>query len=330
MLSLQKRGLYCSVGNFFIDPSAGVEHAVVTHAHSDHARRGSQNYYCVHSGVELLKARLGSKIRIHSFAYGEVFEINGVPLSFHPAGHILGSSQVRMEYNGEVWVASGDYKRDLDPTCEPFEVVSCDVFVTEATFGTPAYQWPKGKNIGLEIYEWWKENEAEGINSVLFGYSLGKTQRLLGILAPHAHKPIYCDSAAAPINAAYRQQGIQLAPTICLSTLQSEKSLHGELIIAPQSFLKSERAAALGENYRTAFASGWMARQSFGYDRGFLLSDHADWNDLVKTVKETGARRVYVQHRGQGALVRELRTLGISAYPDSALESKTPDQMSFF
>lgn len=330
MLTLTAKGLYCAAGNFYIDPSRGVENAVITHAHSDHARRGSQKYYCVRSGEGLLRARLGKSITVQNYEYAESFQIGPVHVSFHPAGHILGSSQVRLEYNGEVWVASGDYKREPDITCEAFETVECDVFVTEATFGTPAYVWSKEKNIGKEIFDWWQENASRGINSVLFAYSLGKTQRVLGALAAYAQKPIYCHSAAAEINDCYRAEGIKLAATKCLSRVESDRILQGDLIIAPQSFLKTEQADILGAHYQTAFASGWMANDHYGYDRGFLMSDHADWNDLLKTIQESKAKRVYVQHRGKGALVRHLKSIGLQAFPDTDLIPKNPDQLTFF
>lgn len=330
MLTLTKKGLFCQAGNFFIDPSRAVDHAVVTHAHSDHARKGSRRYYCTKSGTDLLRSRLGSAIEVSNFNYGESFYLNDVRVSFHPAGHILGSSQVRLEYGGEVWVASGDYKREADPTCEPFESVPCDVFVTEATFGTPGYTWPKDTDVGKEIFDWWSHNSKQGINSVLFAYSLGKTQRVLGVLEPYGNKPIYCHPSATVLNDCYRQQGIKLAPTVCLSRLESTRILRGELFIVPQSFLKKAQSEILGNHYQTAFASGWMARGSFGFDRGFLMSDHADWNDLVTTILQTKAKRVYVQHRGNGALVKHLRSLGIQAFPESDLIPKNPDQLAFF
>lgn len=330
MLILSSRGLYCPRGGFHIDPSGAVDHAVVTHAHSDHARRGSRRYYTAASGVELLKARLGRGISVRGLAYGERFELGGVSVSLHPAGHILGSAQVRLAAGGEVWVASGDYKREPDPTCEPFEVVACDTLVTEATFGTPAYAWRPGADLGREIFEWWSGNAARGVNSVLFAYSLGKTQRVLGVLAPLADRPVYCHPAAGELNDIYRAQGIALAPTRCLSGVGPGERLRGELILAPQSFLKGEQAGILGEGYETAFASGWMARGPGGYDKGFLMSDHADWNVLLRTIRESGAKRVYVQHRGRGALVRHLKTLGLQAFPDSALAVKDPGQLTLF
>jgi putative mRNA 3-end processing factor len=330
MLHSTPHGLYCPAGDFHIDPMKGVKHAVVTHAHSDHARRGSEQYYCAQSGVGLLRSRLGQKIQARGIPFGDEFRIGPVKLSFHPAGHILGSAQVRLEYAGEVWVASGDYKRDADPTCEPFESVRCDVFVTEATFGTPAYRWPKGQDTGREIFEWWEANAKEGVNSLLFAYSLGKAQRVLGLLEPFARRPVYCDPNSTELTACYRGQGIKLAPTICLSKLDPAAKLRGELLLAPRSFLASKLLGTLNGRYRTAFASGWMARGNHGLDKGFVLSDHADWDDLVRTVKECGARKVYVQHRGAGALVRHLKNLGLDAFPEAALSPRDSKQLALF
>jgi putative mRNA 3-end processing factor len=329
VLTLTKQGLYCPAGQFYIDPRGAVDHAVITHAHSDHARRGSRNYYCARSGVGLLKARIGQKISVRGIDFRESFQLGAVTVSFHPAGHILGSSQVRMEFCGEVWVASGDYKRDFDPTCEPFESVPCDVFVTEATFGTPAYSWEKNKDLGEEIHQWWCENAKRGVNSVLFAYSLGKTQRVLGLLERFG-KTVYCHPAARTLIECYRAEGVRLAPTLCLSDVQDHERLKGELILTPQSFLSDERVKILNDAYVTAFASGWMAKRQFGYDRGFVMSDHADWNDLVQTITQTKAKRVYVQHRGSGALVRHLRTMGIMAFPEEQLAPADPQQMVFF
>lgn len=328
MLVLTPKGLYCPRGDFYIDPCRAVDTAVVTHAHSDHARKGSKLYVTAASGVGVLKQRLGPKIAVRPLAYGEKLRLGGVEVSLHPAGHILGSAQVRVAGGGEVWVASGDYKREPDPTCEPFEVVPCDVFVTEATFGTPGFSWARERDLGREIADWWKENAARGVNSVLFAYSLGKTQRVLGVLAPLVDRPVHCHPSASAINDCYRAEGVRLAPTRCLSALAPGERLRGELVVAPTSFLRTEQASALGDSYTTAFASGWTARGYGGFDRGFPMSDHADWDDLVRTARETGAKRVYVQHRGHGALVRHLKALGLQAFPESELAVKDPGQMT--
>jgi len=336
MLTMTPKGLYCQAGNFHIDPMGSVDTAIITHAHSDHARRGSKKYFCARPGVELLKARIGKKFEVQGVPYGQEFYVGPVKVSFHSAGHILGSAQVRMEYFGEVWVASGDYKREFDPTCDPFEVVPCDVFITEATFGTPKYIWNRSADLGTEIHSWWTENAKQGLNSILFAYSLGKTQRILGLLKDIAHRPIYCHPAATTLNECYLSEGIKLAKTICLSTVPENTILEGEFIVAPQSFLNSSQSQILGQNFQTAFASGWMATRDFEYskggdeslDKGFVISDHADWNDLVETIKQTKARKIYVQHRGRGALVKHLKGLGFFAFPDSDLP--TYDQLAFF
>lgn len=332
MLELRRQGLYCEAGDFYVDPKGAVERAVVTHAHSDHARRGAKRYYTARSGAALVRARLGN-VSVEPREFGEVFRLGAVSVSFHPAGHILGSAQVRLERAGEVWVVSGDYKRAMDPTCEPFETVRCDVFVTEATFGTPAYVWDETKEVGREIFDWWEANREAGRAAVLCAYSLGKTQRVLGLLRAHTDRAAWLDPAAAALTEAYRAEGVPLLPTRCLSLLGARETLAGELVVAPASFLSSPWSARLGE-FETACASGWMAEGSFGrgdaYDRGFVLSDHADWPALLRTVRETGARKVYVQHRGRGALVRELRSRGIAAFPESEL-AKTPcAQLSLF
>ncbi len=312
------KGLYCPAGDFYIDPHRAVDVAVITHSHSDHARRGSKKYICVDSGVELLKTRIGKKILVETHSYRECFKLGDVNVSFHSAGHILGSAQVRVEYRGEVWVASGDYKRDADPSCEPFESISCDTFITEATFGTPKFIWKKDIPHGQMIHDWWDRNEKAGLNSILFGYSLGKAQRILAELAPFAHKPVLIHSSIHELTECYRRQNRRMAETNLLNEkiheLIFDQKLEGELLLAPPSILTQGWIDKLGE-YRTAFASGWMLGGGRrGYDQGFIMSDHADWNDLNLTIKETGARKVYVQHR-DGVLVRHLRKLGIEAWP---------------
>ena len=324
------KGLYCTKGQFYIDPHRPVETAIVTHAHSDHARRGSKNYLCASSGVGLLKARLGQFIQVQGIPFGQTIQLGQVQVSLHSAGHILGSSQVRIQYGSEVWVVSGDYKRERDPSCDPFESVPCQTFITEATFGTPKYIWNKTRNHGQDIHQWWLGNSTFGQlrNCIVFGYSLGKAQRILAELAPFAHKPILIHESMLELTECYRQEGRRLAPTceIEAAIAASKGKLQGELIIAPPSILKSEFLNHLGE-FKTAFASGWMqgSDQAHGthYDHGFVISDHADWNDLNQTILETGAKNIFVLHRGNGALVRHLRKRGLNAHPiESLMESK--------
>jgi putative mRNA 3-end processing factor len=327
LIAWTEKGLYCEAGDFYIDPHRKVATALVTHAHSDHARRGSDRYLTVHCGLGLLKARLGKKIVAEGFDYQESFILKDVRVSFHSAGHILGSCQVRVEslITGEVWVASGDYKRDPDPSCHPFETVRCDTLITEATFGTPKFVWPKEINHGQMIADWWKETSSQNKNAVLFGYSLGKAQRILAELAPYAKKPVLIYDTIDELTECYRAEGRVLAPTRLLNdslkALAHGDCLKGELIVAPPSILREQWADRLGE-YETAFASGWMQGSGRGwggnYDRGFVMSDHADWNDLNQTIIESGARRVFVQHR-EGVLIRHLRKLGIEAHSSDEL-----------
>lgn len=326
MLVLTEKGLYCPAGHFYIDPSKRVEHAVITHAHADHARKGSQHYYCTVSGLGLLKARLGSAIQATPFPYRQPFFLNGVEITFFPAGHILGSAQVRIRHQGSTWVVSGDYKREPDSSCEPFEVVPCDVFITEATFGTPTFRWPK-QDVSEEILTWWQNNKRMQHNSVIVAYSLGKTQRLLSMLSKLTNETIYCDVTSKALNECYRKEGVILANTQCLSDTTADQVEPGALFIVTNSFFTSPRVSLLGAHYRTAFASGWMKNRHFGYDKGFILSDHADWDDLIATVMQTQAKKVYVQHRGKGALVRYLNAIGIEAHADSMLAEQ---QLSLF
>ncbi|MFL5786312.1 MAG: ligase-associated DNA damage response exonuclease [Bacteriovoracaceae bacterium] len=323
LITWTEKGLYCEAGGFYIDPHKGVDVAVITHAHSDHARKGSKLYITERTGVELLKTRLGKNISVRSFPYRESFQLGDVTVSFHSAGHILGSSQVRVQRGNDVWVASGDYKRDADPSCEPFEVIECDVFITEATFGTPRFVWQKNQPHGQNIYEWYKENAERGINSIVFGYSLGKAQRILAELAPFPVDHVIVHPTIVPLTQCYRDEGRTLAKTMTIKERIKEKSkLVGELILAPPSIFTEEWGEHLGE-YKTAFASGWMQNGGWGrgsYDRGFVMSDHADWNDLNRTIIETKAKKVYVQHRN-GALVRHLRGQGLEAHPVEVLKS---------
>lgn len=313
LISWTDQGLYCAAGNFYIDPRRGVDTAIVTHAHSDHARRGSRRYFCTSSSVALLKVRLGSKIQVEGIPYGKSFLLGDVQVSFYPAGHVLGSAQVRVQRGAEVWVVSGDYKREPDPSCEPFEVVHCDTFITEATFGTPKYRWDKNRNHGQEICQWWLKNSSEGKNSLLFGYSLGKAQRILAELAPYNVRPVMIHDSIIELTECYRAEQRVLAPTLAMRELPSHATLKGELILAPPGILKTEWLNVLGD-FVSAFASGWNQ----GEEEGFVMSDHADWDDLNRTIDETGARRVFVQHRN-GALIRHLRQRGLEAFPESAL-----------
>jgi putative mRNA 3-end processing factor len=322
-------GLYCPPGDFYIDPWQPVERAVITHAHSDHARFGHRHYLASQRGAGVLLSRLPG-IDLQTAAYGERIELNGVTVSLHPAGHVLGSSQVRIEYRGRVWVASGDYKLEADPTCDPFEPVRCDTFITESTFGLPIYRWDPAKTVFDGIDSWWRHNAAEGRASVLFCYSFGKAQRILASVDA-AIGPIFCHGALDSLNRAYRDAGVALPPVHMVSEVAAKDKavFKGALVLAPPSAQGSAWLRRLGE-YSDAFASGWMrlrgTRRRRGVDRGFVLSDHADWPGLQSAIQATGAQRIIVTHGQVEPMVRWLREQGLEAgafatqYGDDALE----------
>lgn len=308
-------GLYCPSGDFHIDPWRAVPRALITHAHADHARHGSRRYLAASPGLGLLKRRLGADSTIEGLAYGERRRIGDVEVSFHPAGHVLGSAQIRIEHRGETWVVSGDYKRDPDPTCAPFEVVPCDTFITEATFSLPVYVWPGGDVVAREILDWWETNRAADRPSVLFCYALGKAQRVLAELAALTDRTVLLHGAVTPLVRLYRQAGIDMLPTEQVD-LRTRRDYAGELVIAPPGaagtpWMKRFRGASTG------FCSGWMRlrgqRRRRAYDRGFVLSDHADWPGLLRTIEETGAPRVLATHGQSDTLVRYLRERGLEA-----------------
>lgn len=306
-------GLFCSAGNFFIDPWRPVDRALITHAHGDHARYGHAHYLSAAPGAGILRSRLGD-INLQTLEYGETITHHGVRVSFHPAGHVLGSAQIRLEYQGEVWVASGDYKLEVDGTCAPFEPVRCDTFITESTFGLPIYRWRPQREIFGDINAWWMQNADAGRASVVYCYSFGKAQRILSGLDADIG-PILTHGAVEPLNAAYREMGVALAPTTP-GTQASREEIARSLVLAPPSTRGSTWMRRFGD-HADAFASGWMqlrgARRRRGVDRGFVLSDHADWPDLQTAIAATGAQRVFVTHGQIGVMVRWLREQGLDA-----------------
>jgi putative mRNA 3-end processing factor len=315
LLTLTAGGLYCEAGDFFVDPWEPVDRAIVTHAHGDHARWGSKAYLTATPGVGVLRARLQPDAVIRGIAYGEPVVLSGVTVSLHPAGHILGSSQVRIEHRGEVWVVSGDYKTDPDPTCAPFEPVRCHTFVTESTFGLPIYRWPGQAEVFDEINAWWRANAAAGKTSLLFGYALGKAQRLLAGLDPTIG-PILTHGAVERMTAAYRDAGVPLPPTRYAGTAEQKANSRGALVIAPPYSSGSPWLRRFAP-YSTGFASGWMlvrgARRRRSLDRGFALSDHVDWPSLHAAIEATGAGEVWVTHGYTGPVVRWLQEKGVGA-----------------
>lgn len=320
------RGLYCPAGDFHIDPSHAVDRAVITHAHADHARSGSRHYWCAAPGLRLLRERIGHSSGITAVAYGQVLEMGRARVSLHPAGHVLGSSQVRVEADGEVWVVSGDYKREADPSCAPFEVVACDTFVTESTFGQPDYRWPEPRAVAAEIFQWWQDCKAGGACAVLCCYALGKAQRILAELARHTDETVYLHGSMTALVRIYREAGVAMLPTDAVGNQPRFFCWSGRLLLAPPGaagtpWMKRFKASSTG-GISVGFASGWMrAHPAAGrhrWDRGFALSDHADWPGLLRTVEETGARRVLAMHGNTDHLIAALRERGIDAAPMQA------------
>lgn len=328
LVVLRPQGLYCPAGDFYIDPWRPIDRAVITHAHADHARIGHGHYLAAAPGEGVLRARLGA-IDLQTLPYGEAVVHNGVRVSLHPAGHVLGSAQIRLEHEGRVWVASGDYKfmqgDDVDPTCTPFEPVRCDVFITESTFGLPIYRWSPQREIFAGIDSWWRGNADNDRASVLFCYAFGKAQRVLaGVDATIG--PIFCHGAIEPLNRAYRDAGVGLPPTTLVSEVADKTRFRKGLVLAPPSAAGSTWMRRFGE-YSDAFASGWMllrgARRRRGVDRGFVLSDHADWPGLQAAIAASCANRVIVTHGDVAVMVRWSNESGLEA---EAFETEYGDE----
>lgn len=317
LIATTANGLYCERGDFYIDPWRSVPRAVITHAHSDHARWGCGRYLTSHDGRHVLQARMGETAVIDSVAYGETIDHHGVKVSLHPAGHILGSAQIRVEYGGEVWVVSGDYKVAPDTTCKPFESVRCHTFVTECTFGLPIYSWRPELEIVTEVNAWWRKNKDEGRASIVFAYALGKAQRIIAGL-DSSIGPINCHGAVEHVNNSYRATGVALPETQYAGRAGDKRDWAGSIIVAPPSAIASPWLRKFGAS-STAFASGWMrirgARRRRSVERGFVLSDHADWSGLTSAIRATGAERVLATHGRTTAMVRWLREQGIDAAP---------------
>jgi len=297
LLQFTSKGIWCAQADVFIDPWKPVKKALITHGHADHSRYGSDAYLASETAAPVIKYRLGD-IKMETIPFGEKRTINGVDFSFHPAGHILGSAQIRVAYKGEIWVASGDYKLENDGLAEPFEPIKCHTFITESTFGLPVFNWRPQAEIFADINNWWRNNAAEGKVSFITGYSLGKAQRILQGLDTNIGK-IYTHGAVENINEVIRNQGFTLPNTIRVTREISPKDYPTNLVLAPpgalnSAWMKKFKPISIG------LASGWMAmrgtRRRKAADRGFVLSDHVDWKDLNTAIEETGAERIIVTH----------------------------------
>lgn len=318
LLEFTDRGIYCAQADVYIDPWRPVERALITHGHADHARWGHQHYLCTRLAKPVMRYRLGP-VKIETVDYGEVRTINGVKFSFHPAGHIIGSAQIRVEYQGEVWVASGDYKLEDDGLATAFAPVKCHTFITESTFGLPVYEWEPQEDVMRDINAWWRANVAEGKVSVLSSYALGKAQRVMHGLDTSIG-PILTHGAVENTNEVLRKQGIILPETKRVVQGMKKKDFSGAMVIATPSavgspWMKKFRPFSLG------IASGWMtlrgARRRRNADRGFILSDHADWGGLNEAIAATGAERVIVTHGYTDIFRRWLEEQGYEAYAEA-------------
>ena len=314
--------MYCPAAQAWIDPHRPVTRALITHAHADHARPGCDEYWATTSSAGILRQRLGQSINLRTLNYKQQQQIGNAVVSFHSAGHVLGSAQIRLEVNGEVWVVTGDYKRCPDPSCEPFDPVPCDVLITEATFALPIYRWSDGATLAHSIKEWWQGDRSRP--SLLFCYAFGKAQRVMAELAAiGVDDEVLLHGAVETVTRHYRDLSVPMVPSRPVSELPRKESLAGRLVLAPPSAHRSSWMRRFPAP-QTAFASGWMAvrgaRRRKGYERGFVLSDHADWQGLIRTVKESGAQRVYVTHGQNDVLARYLNEVeGIQAAPLAAL-----------
>lgn len=317
LLELTPDGLYCGPGRFHIDPWNPVKHAVVTHGHADHARPGSCQYLAAQPSQEILRSRLGASANLDLLDWGESRLIGDVSVTLYPAGHILGSAQILIEKKGYRVVVTGDFKRQADPTCRGFEPVRCHTLVTESTFGLPIYRWPDSQRVMDQVNQWWRSNQEQGKASLLLGYSLGKAQRLLAGLDP-AIGPILTHGAVEKINQAYRASGVDLPMTQYVGEADSKSFDWSQaLIIAPPAVAGTTWTRRFGR-LSLAMASGWMHvrgnRRRQALDRGFVLSDHADWPGLLETIEETECEEVYVTHGFSDVLVRHLRERGWTAH----------------
>ncbi|WP_179379509.1 ligase-associated DNA damage response exonuclease [Jannaschia marina] len=314
VLEFREEGIYCPAGDFHVDPWQPVERALITHGHADHAYAGHRRYLATEAAAPVLRHRLG-EITLETMRYGERRDINGVTVSFHPAGHVPGSAQIRIEHRGEIWVVSGDYKTTPDGLSEPFAPVSCHAFITECTFGLPVFDWRDEATLATEINAWWQANAAEGRPSAIGAYSLGKAQRLLTLVDPSIG-PILTHGAVEAVDEILRGQGYALPETTRVTPETDPKAHPGALLIAPPSALEGRWLRRFGPA-ATAFASGWMAlrgvRRRRAVDRGFVVSDHADWAGLNAAIRETGAERIFATHGYTATFRQWLESQGYDA-----------------
>ncbi|MBA2728945.1 MAG: ligase-associated DNA damage response exonuclease [Parachlamydiaceae bacterium] len=329
-LKVKAQGLYCTSGHFYIDAWKPTPICVVTHGHGDHAYWGHDLYIGSPETIKIIQHRLGKDTPCQSLEYHKKIKLGNCWLSLHPAGHILGASQIRIEDSKGVTVISGDYKRADDATCKPFEVIECDIFVTESTFALPIYHWPKNEIIEKQIFDWWQENANNGHPSILFCYSLGKAQRVMSLLSNHSDKTVHLHGAVYSLSQLYNEMGVKLIPYTPVSESAKGSLFNQDLIIAPPSAIGTPWMKRFPSS-RTALASGWMevrgTRRRRALDRGFVLSDHADWSSLIRTIEQTKAKIVLTTHGNSGTLAKYLREeKGLDAQELKGLEANFEEE----
>lgn len=330
VLTLTERGIYCPAGDFFIDPWRPVDRALITHAHADHARPGHKRYLCTPGTAPVLRHRLG-QITAEPLGFGQSLRIGGATVSFHPAGHLPGAAQIRVAVGGEVWVVSGDYKTDPDGLSEAFEPVRCHTFISECTFGLPVFNWQPQARVADDINAWWRDCAARGVTAMIGAYSLGKAQRIMAMVDREIG-PILTHGAVEGTNRVLRAQGLDLPDSQQVTAQTQIKDHPGALVIAPPAALGSSWARRFG-SVSTGFASGWMAlrgvRRRRAADRGFVVSDHADWAGLLSAIKATEAENIYVTHGYTEIFARYLNSIGRNAKVlETEFGSETDDQDS--
>ena len=313
LLQFTSNGIYCEKAQIYLDPWKPVDKAIISHGHADHSRYGHKQYITHHRNVPIISHRLG-EINVVGKDWGESFTINNIKFSLHPAGHIIGSSQIRVEHKGEVWVFTGDYKTENDGISTPYEPIKCDTFITECTFGLPAFKWTPQVEVFENINNWWAENRAEGKTSILFGYSLGKAQRLLKHLNTDIGD-IYTHGAIENMTEVLRPF-VDFPKTTLITKETKKEQLLGNIVLAPPSAHGSTWIRKMVP-YVTASASGWMtfrgARRRRAIDKGFVLSDHCDWPGLLESIEATGAEKIICTHGYTDIFSKYLREQGYDA-----------------
>jgi len=313
-IKFTKKGIYCIPGKFYLDPWYPVDYAIISHGHADHSRWGNKHYLCHQDSKNILLHRLGKDISIETLNFNQTKTINGVKVSFFPAGHIIGSVQIKLEYKGKVVVFSGDYKTNPDFLTTPFEPVKCHEFITESTFGLPIYSWKAEAELQSQLQQWVLNNQKQNKTSVFFGYSLGKAQRIMSLV--DGIDEVYVHSAINNLNQAISKSGIVLPKSKLITSDFNKKDIQNKIVILPPALLGSKLLKKI-PNAATAICSGWMQirgnRRWKGVDAGFAVSDHADWNGLLSAVKATEAEKVYVTHGSQAVFSKYLNEIGIES-----------------